>query len=169
MAIGNLQVISIGLPNESTGSDSLYTAFTKTAENFDTLFACASPYSTFANGAGIETNTNSNTNTVTITNTGVTYLQAGSGVTLSGNTGNITISTTGSNGGAGTVTSVGVTSSTLTVSNSPIISAGNITVNFSDAPTVDVVIPLEAGSWYPISGCMRVKATGTTATGLVAA
>jgi hypothetical protein len=129
MAIGNLQVISIGLPNESTGSDSLYTAFTKTAENFDTLFACASPYSTFANGAGIETNTNSNTNTVTITNTGVTYLQAGSGVTLSGNTGNITISTTGSNGGAGTVTSVGVNSSTLTISNSPIISAGNITVN----------------------------------------
>lgn len=47
--------------------------------------------------------------------------------------------------------------------------AGNITVNFSDAPTVDVVIPMESGSWYPVAGCMRVKATGTTATGLVAA
>lgn len=129
MAISGKQTINIGLPNESVGSDSLFNAFTKSQENFDVLFANASPYNTFANGIGIETNTNSNTNTITITNTGVTSLQAGSGVTLSGNTGNITISTTGSNGGSGTVTSVGVTSSTLTISNSPIVSAGNIVVN----------------------------------------
>lgn len=128
MAISGKQTINIGLPNESTGSDSLFSAFTKTQENFDVLFANASPYNTFANGAGIDTNTNSNTNTITITNTGVTYLQAGTGVTLSGNTGNITISATGGNGNSG-VSSVGVDSSTLTVTNSPIVSSGNITVN----------------------------------------
>lgn len=127
MAISGEQVILVGLQNESANSDSLYTAFNKTVTNFATLFACASPYNTFTGGEGIEANANAST--VTITNTGVTYLQAGSGVTLSGNTGNITISTTGSNGGAGTVTSVGVTSSTLTISNSPIVSAGNIVVN----------------------------------------
>ena len=34
MAISGLQVINIGLQNESTGSDSLYTAFNKTKDNF---------------------------------------------------------------------------------------------------------------------------------------
>jgi len=67
MTIGNLEVIDIGLPNESTGSDS----------------------------------------------------------------------TTGGGGnGSGTVTSVGVTSSTLTVTNSPIVGAGNIVL---DLPTTGVV------------------------------
>lgn len=129
MAIGNLQVIDIGLPNESTGSDSLFDAFTKTKTNFATLFACASPYATFANGAGIQTNTNSNTNTVTITNTGVVSLTAGdSSINLTGSNGNITITASGGGNGGG-VSSVGVSSSTLTVSNTPILSAGNIVVN----------------------------------------
>lgn len=129
MAIGNLQVIDIGLPNESTGSDSLFDAFTKTKTNFATLFACASPYATFANGVGIQTNTNSNTNTVTITNTGVVSLTAGdSSINLTGSNGNITITASGGGNGGG-VSSVGVSSSTLTVSNTPILSAGNIVVN----------------------------------------
>ena len=34
MAISGLQTINIGLPNESAGSDSLYTAFNKTKTNF---------------------------------------------------------------------------------------------------------------------------------------
>lgn len=129
MAISGQQVIAVGLQNESANSDSLYNAFNKTVTNFATLFACASPYNTFTGNTGITVNADSNTNIVDITNTGVTYLVAGSGVTLSANTGNITISTTGSNGGSGTVTSVGVTSSTLNVTNSPIVGAGNIVVN----------------------------------------
>ncbi len=118
MAIGNLQVIDIGLQNESAGSDSLYLAFNKTKNNFAILANAASQYVTFTGNTGIGVNANATTGTVDITNTGVTNLVAGSGVTLTANTGNITISTTGSNGGSGTVTSVGVTSSTITVSKS---------------------------------------------------
>jgi hypothetical protein len=241
MAIsGNLN-INIGLPNESTGSDSLYTAFTKVNTNFDTLFANASKViagngitvtnnasntvvsANLIAGTGIELQTangaitivntggsgngggnisglipgagillngsnanvfagnitvslaNSNVNpasytnptltidqfgritsasnntvsgtvtsvaispgagisvaggpitssgAITVTNTGVTRLTAGTGITLTGNTGNILVSAVATG-----VTSVGITSSTLTVTGSPVISSGNITVN----------------------------------------
>lgn len=135
MALSGLQVINIGLPNESTGSDSLYTAFNKTKTNFATLFANGSPFNTFTGNTGITVNANSTTGTLDITNSGVTYLQAGTGITLSGNTGNITISSTGGGGGGGgTVTSVGVTAASptrLTVLGSPIVSNGNITLDLA--------------------------------------
>jgi hypothetical protein len=72
MAISGLQVINIGLQNESTGSDSLYTAFNKTKDNFATLFTDASPYDTFTGNTGITVNANSTAGTVDIINTGVT-------------------------------------------------------------------------------------------------
>ena len=137
MAISGIQVINVGLPNESVGSDSLYTAFNKAKDNFSNLFACASPYNTFSGGVGISTNADSNTNTVTITNEGVTELTAGTGIILSGSTGNITISSTGGgNGSGGTVTSVGlvpVSSSRLTVTNSPIISNGTMGIDLANS------------------------------------
>ena len=137
MAISGIQDINVGLPNESTGSDSLFVAFNKTANNFANLFACASPYNTFTGGVGITANADSNTNTVTITNTGVTRLTAGTGVVLSGNTGNITISSTGTgNGSGGTVTSVGlaaVSSARLTVTNSPIVSNGTMSIDLANS------------------------------------
>ena len=46
MAIGNLQIIDIGLQNESAGSDSLYLAFNKTKNNFAILANTASQYVT---------------------------------------------------------------------------------------------------------------------------
>ena len=93
MAIGNIQVINIGLQNESANSDSLYTAFNKTKNNFAILANTASPYSTFTSGNGITANADANTNTVTITNTGVISLTASDSVIdLSGSNGNITIS-----------------------------------------------------------------------------
>jgi hypothetical protein len=130
MAISGQQVIAVGLQNESANSDSLYTAFNKTVTNFATLFACASPYNTFTGNTGITVNTNSNTNTIDITNTGVISLTAGdSSINLSEPTpGNILITATGGGNGGG-VSSIGVSSSTLTVTNTPIISAGNIVVN----------------------------------------
>lgn len=134
MAITGKQSINVGLPNESVGSDSLYTAFTKTNVNFDTLFANASNFTTFNSGDAIGITANASTGTVTITNTGVARLIAGTGVTLSGTTGNITISANGGGGGAGgTVTSIAVSTvaSRLTVSGSPIVSAGTIALDLA--------------------------------------
>jgi len=138
MAITGKQSINVGLPNESVGSDSLYTAFTKINVNFDTLFANASNYNTFNSGDGIGLTSNASTGTVTITNTGVARLIAGTGVTLSGTTGNITISTTGANGGEGTVTSIAVSTNSdrLTVSGSPIVSSGTIALDLATSGVV---------------------------------
>jgi hypothetical protein len=63
--------------------------------------------------------------TINILNTGVTRLTAGSGISLSGSNGNITVATSVS----GNVSSVGITSSTLTVTGSPVTSSGTIVVN----------------------------------------
>ena len=135
MAISGLQVINIGLQNESTGSDSLYTAFSKSKTNFATVFACASPYNTFTGNTGITISNNSTTGTVDILNTGVTQLIAGTGISIDQTTGNITISSTGGGGGGGgTVTSVGVlpaSNTRIVVSGSPIVSAGNIQLDLA--------------------------------------
>lgn len=135
MSISGKQTINIGLPNEPVGSDSLYTAFTKTQDNFDTLFANASPYNTFTGNSGIGVTSNASTGTVTITNTGVTNIVAGTNIIVSGSNGNVTISSTGGgNGGGGTVTSVGVqpvSTNRLTVSGSPIVSSGNMLVDLA--------------------------------------
>jgi len=128
MAIPGKLVIGVGLQNESIGSDSLYTAFNKTKDNFTTLFTSASPYNTFIGNTGIGVANNASTGTVDITNTGVVSILAGTGITISGSNGDVTISSTGGGGGSG-VTSVGVASTTLTVTNTPIISTGNINVN----------------------------------------
>jgi len=129
MAISGVQVINIGLQNESAGSDSLYVAFNKTKDNFTTLFSCASPYNTFTGNTGIGITANSNSGTVDILNTGVTSIVAGTGISINQSNGAVTITNTGGNGNGAGVTSVGVTSSTLSVSGSPIVSAGNITLN----------------------------------------
>lgn len=145
MAISGQQIIEIGLPNESANSDSLYTAFNKTKNNFANLFACASPYTTFAAGNGVSIATSPSTGTVTINNTGVLDIVPGTGVSITSEDGVYTISSNGGGGGnsSGTVTSIGVSSTTLSVSGSPVVSSGNITVNL---PTVANV----AGSYtYP--------------------
>jgi hypothetical protein len=74
MAISGLQVIDIGLQNESTGSDSLYLAFNKTKNNFAILANAASPYNTFT-GNGVSITSDPETETVNIDNTGVTSIE----------------------------------------------------------------------------------------------
>lgn len=133
MAISGIQTINVGLPNESAGSDSLYSAFTKVNQNFSNIKNTASPYNTFNSGDGIGVTSDGNTGTVTITNTGVTQLVAGTDITLSSSNGIVTISANGgSNGGGGTVTSISVlpvSGSRLTTVGSPIVSSGNIYVD----------------------------------------
>lgn len=135
MAISGQQTINIGLPNESIGSDSLYTAFTKVDQNFTTVFDNASPYNTFTGGVGISATANSANGTVTITNTGVTNIIAGTNIVVSQANGNVTISSTGGGGGGGgTVTSVGlapISTSRLVVTNSPVISSGTINIDLA--------------------------------------
>lgn len=137
MAISGLQVINIGIQNESVGSDSLYTAFNKTKTNFATLFANASPYNTYTPNIGIAITSNPTSGVVDIKNTGVCNIIAGTNITVTpiDANGNVTISSTGGGGGGGgTVTSVGVSAvsaSRLTVSGSPIISSGTITLDLA--------------------------------------
>lgn len=142
MALSGLQVINIGLQNESVGSDSLYTAFNKTKTNFATLFANASPYNTFTPNIGISLQSNSTTGVLDIRNEGVCNIIAGTNVVVTPKdaNGNVTISTTGGGGGGGgTVTSVGLvpaSASRLTISGSPIISSGNITIDLATSGVV---------------------------------
>lgn len=143
MAITGQEKINISsAPNQQIGSDSLFVAFNKIENNFTTLFNSASTYVKFVGTSGIATATDSATGTVTINNTGVRRLIPGTGISLSGSNGDITVSVSGDATGelvAG-VTSIGVKSSSLTVGNSPIVSDGNITV---ELPTTGVV----AGSY----------------------
>jgi len=139
MAISGLQTINIGLQNESIGSDSLYTAFNKTKTNFQTLFGNASPFNTFTDGDGISTDANTTSGIVTITNTGVTSIIAGTNISISSSNGDVTISAAGGGGDGGTVTSVGINSSTLTVNSTVsgnIVSSGNLIVNLPNTAVV---------------------------------
>lgn len=141
MSINGQQIINIGLPNESIGSDSLYTAFNKIEDNFTTLFTCASPYTNFVALTGIGVTSNANTGTVSITNTGVTNIVAGTNITINQSNGNVTISSTGggNGGGSGTVTSVGLTpvsTSRIVVTSSPIVSSGNIGIDLATTGVV---------------------------------
>jgi hypothetical protein len=70
---------------------------------------------------------------ITITNTGVTRLNAGTGIVLSGSTGNITVAAATA---GGTVSSVGVSSNTLTITNPTVTTTGTINI---ELPTNTVV------------------------------
>jgi len=121
MSIPGQQNINVGLPNESANSDSLYTAFTKTQENFANLFDLSSPYNTFTAGAGIAVDANANIGTVTVTNTGVRNIIAGTNIVINQANGNVTISATGSGNGGG-LSSVGLNPASTSVSPSSISS-----------------------------------------------
>lgn len=136
MAISGIQVINVGLPNESTGSDSLYDAFNKTKNNFTTLFNTASPYNLFTANSGISVTANATSGVVDITNTGVTSIVAGTNITIDRSNGAVVISAASGNGGGngsgGTVTSVNVSpvsNTRLASSGGPITSNGTILID----------------------------------------
>lgn len=129
--------ISVGLAAISPSPAGAYAYPTVTVDQYGRI-------TSIANGASVGTVTSVGLNavgdglvianspvttsgTISIQNTGVTRLNAGTGIALSGSTGNITITNTNS-GGTGTVTSVGLTSTTLTVSPTPITTNGNLSV-----------------------------------------
>jgi len=63
---------------------------------------------------------------ITVTNTGVTRISAGTGISVSGSNGNVTISTTAS---GGTVTGVTIASNNLTVTGGTITTSGTISID----------------------------------------
>jgi hypothetical protein len=174
MSIPGQQTINVGLPNESANSDSLYTAFTKTQQNFSNLFANASPYNTFTAGAGITASANATTGTVSITNTGVTSIVAGTNIVINQSNGAVTISANTGNGGPG-LSSVGITpvsNTRLVVTNSPLVVNGNIAIDLATSgvtagtynnPTLNV------DSYGRITSVANGSIAGTvTSVGLVA-
>lgn len=81
MSIQGQQFVNIGQPNKQANSDSLYQAFTTINNNFNMLFANASPITTLVPGDGIAIGNSSNS-TYKITNTGVTKLLEGRNITI---------------------------------------------------------------------------------------
>lgn len=166
MAIQGLQEINIGLPNESTGSDSLFTAFTKTKDNFTNLFANASPTPLAGNGISISNVSNvitvsanlvAGNNTILTNSNGaiiieslggnslstITGVVAGTGLTGGGSFGNVTLSLATSG-----VVAASYTNPTITIdAQGRITSAANNVV----AGTVTSV-GLVPGSGISISG-----------------
>lgn len=138
MAIAGQQNINIGLPNESTGSDSLYTAFNKVQNNFSTLFSTSSPFANINGGDGISVALDTGNNTATITNDGVINIIATNSISVSNDgNGNFTLSVISDGNGnivAG-VTSVGVipaSTSRLTVTGTnPVTSSGNLLIDLA--------------------------------------
>lgn len=130
MAISGQLNINIGLPNESTGSDSLYTAFNKIQDNFSNVFACASPYSNIIAGNGITVDDDSANGNITIDNAGVINIIPSSSISVGDDGfGNITLQVIGDGSNVvGGVQSVGLqsaSSSRLTVSGTnPIVDSG---------------------------------------------
>jgi len=70
---------------------------------------------------------------ITVTNTGVTRISAGTGISVSGSNGNVTISTTTS---GGTVTGVTIASNNLTVTGGTITTSGTISVDLPSTITL---------------------------------
>ena len=102
---------------------------------------------------------------ITVTNTGVTQLTAGTGINLTGSNGNIQISATGGGGG---VTSVGISSSQLVVSGSPIVGAGTITINLPNNLSITGNITANGRFVGDGSGLSNIAVANITGLGNVA-
>jgi hypothetical protein len=174
MSIPGQQTINVGLPNESANSDSLYTAFTKTQQNFANLFSNASPYNTFTAGAGITASANANTGTVVITNTGVTSIVAGANIVINQSNGAVTISATTGGNGLG-LSSVGLTPAStnrLVVTNTPLVTNGNMNIDLATSGVTQGTYnnpTLNIDSYGRITSAANGNIAGTvTSVGLVA-
>jgi len=161
MAITGQQSINIGLPNESTGSDSLYIAFTKTNTNFSTLFANASSF-TSGNGIAIANSVISanlvagNNISFTTANgaitidaisggngSSITSVVAGTGLTGGGSSGNVTLS----------LSTSGVTAATYTNPTLIVDAYGKITSASNNVVSGTVTsVNLTAGAGVSVAG-----------------
>ena len=179
MAITGQQSINIGLPNESTGSDSLYIAFTKTNTNFSTLFANASSF-TSGNGIAIANSVISANlvagNNVSFTTdangaitidaisggngSSITSVVAGTGLAGGGSSGNITLSLSTSGVTAATYTNPTIIVDAygkITSASNNVVSGTVTSVNLTAGAGVSV-----AGGPITSNGSITVTNTGVT-------
>jgi len=179
MAISGIENINIGLQNQAAGSDSLYTAFNKSQNNFTTLFSCASPTTNFVAGNGVAVSYSNSNTYLTITNTGVTNLVAGdSSIVLTQSNGNITITAPGGGNGGGGVSNINVigaaSGARITSTGGPIITSGIITLDLANSgvtagtytyPTVTVDQYGRVTSIANANSAGTVTSVGVTTTG----
>ena len=179
MAITVQQSINIGLPNESTGSDSLYIAFTKTNTNFSTLFANASSF-TSGNGIAIANSVISANlvagNNVSFTTdangaitidaisggngSSITSVVAGTGLAGGGSSGNVTLSLSTSGVTAATYTNPTLIVDAygkITSASNNVVSGTVTSVNLTAGAGVSV-----AGGPITSNGSITVTNTGVT-------
>ena len=94
---------------------------------------------------------------ITVTNTGVTRISAGTGISVSGSNGNVTISTTAS---GGTVTGVTIASNNLTVTGGTITTSGTISIDLPS--TISVSGNITGGN---LSTAGLITSTGNVTSG----
>lgn len=162
LASGQL-IINIGAPNSPTGSDSLFTAFSKIEDNFTNVFTEASSFTTanVVTGTGLSNTVASGT--ITIVNSGVTGITTGTNLTASVPNGAVTLSLspviTGlASVATGTLAATGITSTTVqatgnitggNIVTAGMISAGNVSV--TGTTTVGTVMKLTPLLIAPVS------------------
>jgi hypothetical protein len=99
------------------------------------------------------------TGNITVTNTGVTRISAGTGISVSGSNGNVTISTTAS---GGTVTGVTIASNNLTVTGGTITTSGTISIDLPSNINISTTGNITGGNIDIPNG--RANVTGTAST-----
>jgi len=157
MAIsGNLN-IKVGLPNESTNSDSLYTAFNKINTNFNTIFGNADKV---VAGNGISV-TNNPGNTVISTN-----LEAGEGIALqtTGNGAVKIINTGGSGNGTAGISGVIPGTGLLVNGTNAAVYSGNVTLSLANSnvtPAVYTNPTITVDSYGRITSAANNNVAGT--------
>lgn len=145
VSAGNIVVDLPLIPTGPSFAAGEYTAPTITVDNYGRITQVANTVGVgtvtsvaiqaIGEGLSITNSPITSSGIIDITNTGVTKLNAGTGISLSGNTGEVTISSINTN--QGTVTRIEVNSNTLTVTGSPITSDGIIDIELPSNVTIN--------------------------------
>lgn len=99
---------------------------------------------------------------ITVTNTGVTRISAGTGISVSGSNGNVTISTTAS---GGTVTGVTIASNNLTVTGGTITTSGTISIDLPSNINISTTGNITGGNINVSNGRSNVTGNANTVGG----
>ena len=141
---GTLVVDLPYIPPSGSFAAGSYTAPTLTVDNYGRITSIANTagvgtvtsVAVTAVGAGLQVANSPITSSgaIEITNTGVTGITAGTNITVSGSTGNVTIDANFPD--AGTVTRIDISSNSLTVTGSPVTTEGDVTIEIPNDITL---------------------------------